>query len=108
MTHNSVADIATAWSATGRWLVSQRARDTSLRKWDLWTMRSDGSGQRLLAADGTRPAWSPNGRLVAFGESTGQIRGCGMLTNLTLIGSGTHGRSLVKTAAGPPGSRDDA
>jgi TolB protein len=68
LTHNSLSDIAPAWSPTARWLVYERARDSSLRSWDLWTMRANGSGQRLLVRNGTRPAWSPNGQLIAYGQ----------------------------------------
>jgi TolB protein len=107
LTHNSVSDTAPAWSPTGRWLVYQRSRDAAATSWDLWTMRADGSGQRLLARNGTRPAWSPNGRLIAFGEPTGEIRGCCTVTNLMVMDSnGTHRRLLVKNGGRPAWSPD--
>jgi TolB protein len=102
LTRNQISDLAPAWSPSGRQLVYQRARDSSARDWDLWTMRADGSAQRLLARNGTRPAWSPSGRLIAFGQPTGQVRGCCLLTDLTLIDSnGTHRRLLVKNGGRP-------
>lgn len=107
LTHNSVSDIAPAWSPNGRALVYQHARDRSLRNWDLWTMRADGSGQRLLARNGTRPAWSPNGRLIAFGQPTGQVRGCCTVTNLMVVdGNGAHRRLLVRNGGRPTWSPD--
>jgi TolB protein len=107
LTRNWVSDIAPAWSPTGRSLVYQRARDSSFRNWDLWTMRADGSAQRLLARTGTHPAWSPSGRLIAFGQPTGQVRGCCMLTDLIVIDSnGTHRRLLVKNGGRPTWSPD--
>jgi Tol biopolymer transport system component len=107
LTHNSVSDTAPAWSPTGRWLAYQRSRDAAATVWDLWTMRSDGSGQRLLARNGTHPAWSPNGRLIAFGQPTGEIRGCCTVTNLMVIdSSGTHRRLLVKNGGRPTWSPD--
>jgi TolB protein len=107
LTHNSVSDTAPAWSPTGRWLVYQRSPDAAGTLWDLWTMRADGSGQRLLARNGTRPAWSPTGRLIAFGQPTGETRGCCTVTNLMLMdGNGTHRRLLVKNAGRPAWSSD--
>jgi Tol biopolymer transport system component len=107
LTHNSVSDTAPAWKPTGRQLVYQRARDSSLLNWDVWTMRDDGYGQRLLARNGTRPAWSPNGRLIAFGQPTGQFRGCCMVTNLvTTDTNGAHRRLLVKNGGRPTWSPD--
>ncbi len=107
LTHNSLDDLAPSWSPNGRWLVYQRARNRSATSWDLWTMRADGARQRLLTRSGTRPAWSPNGRLIAFGQPTGQMRGCCMLTNLTVIdANGTHRRLLVSNGGRPTWSPD--
>ena len=57
--------------------------------------------------NGTRPAWSPNGRLIAFGEPTGKIRGCCIVTNLMVVDSGgKHRRLLVRNGARPTWSAD--
>lgn len=107
LTHNSVPDTAPAWSPTGRSLIYQHSRDSAATAWDLWTMRTDGSGQRLLARNGTRPAWSPNGQLIAFGRPTGQIRSCCAITNLMMIDiNGTHRRLLVHDGGRPAWSPD--
>jgi TolB protein len=106
-TRNSVSDTAPAWSPTGRWLVYQRSRDTAAMTWDLWTMRADGSGQRLLARNGTRPAWSANGRQIAFGRPSGERRGCCAVTNLMVMESnGTRRRLLLNNGGRPTWSPD--
>ena len=38
------------------------------RKGGLYVMNADGSGKRRLANSGTLPAWSPDGRKIAFGS----------------------------------------
>jgi Tol biopolymer transport system component len=59
---------APAWSPDGATIVFARARREPTGP-DLWTVRADGSGARLLAgtphAD-VEPAFSPDGRRVAF------------------------------------------
>src|SRR5215210_5044675 len=37
-----------------------------VRNGDIWTMRSDGGGARLLARNGHAPAWSRDGKLIVF------------------------------------------
>jgi Tol biopolymer transport system component len=107
LTHNLVSDTAPAWSPTGHLLAYQRSRDSSARTWDLWTMHADGSGQRLLTPNGTRPAWSPSGRVIAFGQPTGRVRGCCMMTDLMLVDSnGSHRRVLVRNGGRPAWSPD--
>ncbi|HEX8647707.1 MAG TPA: hypothetical protein VF715_12460 [Thermoleophilaceae bacterium] len=41
--------------------------------WNLWRVRTDGTGLRKLRA-GDRPAWSPRGGLIAFQDSCGSLK----------------------------------
>jgi TolB protein len=52
-------EIQPTWAPNGREIVYARGRD-------LWRMRPDGSGQRLLARNASSPSWSPGGTRVAF------------------------------------------
>lgn len=45
-----------SWSPDGRSLAYQTNRSGA---WQVYTMRVDGSGQRLVAADAASPSWSP-------------------------------------------------
>ena len=67
---------------------------------DVWVMRADGRGQRLLARNGAQPAWAPSSRRLAYvsvddeGLSLG-IRSVGRdgTTNRWLV----HGRAVRPT-----------
>jgi len=48
-----------AWAPNRGEIVYERGRD-------LWRMRTDGSGQRLLARNAYSPSWSPAGTHIAF------------------------------------------
>lgn len=44
-------------------------RHSGIQEYDIWAMRSDGSGQRRLTqtpGPDVDPAWSPDGRKIAF------------------------------------------
>jgi TolB protein len=57
---NTVANESSpAWTRDGREIVYGRGRD-------LWRMRPDGTGQRLLLRDAQSPSWSPGGTHLAF------------------------------------------
>jgi len=64
---------------------------------DLWLVRGDGSGLRRLTADGRAfaPAWSPDGRRIAFASDRG--RGSGPLE---LWVAGADGRGAVRLTRG--------
>ncbi len=109
LTRNSVADLAPAWSPSASLIAFQRARAAGSDSWDLWVMRADGGRQRRIARDGTRPAWSPDGRSIAFGQPTGQVRGCCQVTNLMVVdANGGHRRLLVRNGGRPAWSPDGA
>jgi dipeptidyl aminopeptidase/acylaminoacyl peptidase len=63
----------------------------------VWVVRSDGSGLRKLvgaSADALNPAWSPDGRLLAFGN--------GVFGGLQVVGSNGKGlHAITNPQAGP-------
>jgi TolB protein len=70
LTHRGEKAGAPAWSPQGDWIVfaSQIAQD----QWELYLIRTDGSGLRLLTRrGGEQPAWSPDGTQVAFFDYRG-------------------------------------
>ncbi len=72
LTHDKAHDyLYPAYSPDGRLLAC--IRSVAVRKGDsggLWVMNADGTGGRQLApvADRARPAWSPDGTTIAFGN----------------------------------------
>ena len=68
---------------------------------ELWVMRADGSGKRLVPTnpyyDDTSPSWSPDGRHMVFAH-----RPHGSSPNIWVIGSrGAQPRPLTRGARGP-------
>jgi Tol biopolymer transport system component len=55
------------WSPDGRSIIFASSRDRSDNYNDIYAMRPDGSGVRRLTTTGAEtPAWSPDGRHIAF------------------------------------------
>lgn len=74
LTNNSVVDWDPAWSPDGAWIAFVSFQ---LGNYDIWVMRSDGSGQThkiALDAWDDYPTWSPDGSQLAF-VSTGVTDG---------------------------------
>jgi Tol biopolymer transport system component len=68
-----------AWSPDGSLVAFQKSvfapgePDVALRSLDVWTVRGSGRGRRNLTRDGSAssPAWSPDGRKLAFARGDG-------------------------------------
>ncbi len=68
---------APAWSPDGRRLAVERVRraeapeDVVITSFRVWTVRRDGHGaRRLVREPAYNPAWSPDGRRIAFVHAT--------------------------------------
>jgi dipeptidyl aminopeptidase/acylaminoacyl peptidase len=68
-----VGNTQVAWAPGGRRLVFDAANEYVPRScfrncvtWDTYVIGDDGSGLRLVAPGGRTPAWSPNGRSLAY------------------------------------------
>ena len=59
LTRASPDELSPAWAPNGGEIVYARGRD-------VWRMRPDGSGQRLVARNASAPSWSPAGTHIAF------------------------------------------
>jgi Tol biopolymer transport system component/C-terminal processing protease CtpA/Prc len=73
LTFHSSDDDAPAWSPDGKWIAFQSNRDSTLdlalnnNVWDVWKMPAGGgTAVRVTRFRGENPAWSPDGRWIAY------------------------------------------
>src|SRR5262245_24575880 len=72
-TWHSSDDDAPSWSPDGKWIAFQSTRDSNLdlplnnNVWDLWKVRAEGgTAERITRFRGENPAWSPDGKWIAY------------------------------------------
>jgi Tol biopolymer transport system component len=82
---NTEGDVGPVWSPRGNELAFQARPAKGSPTW-IYTVRADGSHERRLAR-GHRPAWSPDGRRVAFVDDAKLY---------TIDRDGTHRRKLSR------------
>jgi Tol biopolymer transport system component len=95
------SDVEPAWSPSGKQIVySGAGHPSGSVGGDLWIMNADGSGQHALEhedngySDGAYPAWSPDGRTIAFTANNGT----GYYHVWSVPATGGQNAELVKNA----------
>lgn len=112
---DSFASAWPAFSPNGRKIAYEKATSVEPgsveRTGDLWTMGADGSRQRRLtrtpSLDEEAPAWSPNGRQIAFASSTGGRAGT-HLALWVMHADGSYRHRLTRHGYGASWSPDGA
>lgn len=66
LTFSGTNDFGPLWSPDGTRIVYGKCGDAAC---DVVVMKADGSGERVVAANGFPGAWSPDGNQIAFGRS---------------------------------------
>ena len=71
LTNSSESERRPGWSPDGQRIAFDRYIDTGdieTQTYAIFTMRPDGTDQKMVARSGRHPAWSPNGRRIAFDD----------------------------------------
>src|SRR5688500_4774533 len=111
---DTAEDIDPVFSPDGKWIAFQADRPTGR---ELWLVPTEGGGPRQLSREQkftyyafARPAWSPDGREIAFAarDTLFRIRvGDGVTTSVRLDSvAGAGGRSAIPRASAPVWSPD--
>jgi Tol biopolymer transport system component len=96
-------DLAPNWRADGRRIAFQSARVTATNPegdFEIFIMKADGSHLRQItfnALDDEHPAWSPNGRRIAFARDFDPIQGEVDYDLFTMNADGTDQRNLTSS-----------
>ncbi|HLF95359.1 MAG TPA: M28 family peptidase [Planctomycetota bacterium] len=109
LTVHSADDDSPAWSPDGRWVAFQSNRDSNLdlalnnNVWDVWKApAAGGTATRVTRFRGENPAWSPDGKWIAYDRyASGYSDGEHNIFLIAPDGSGVP----VEIAAGPEDSR---
>jgi TolB protein len=98
-------DAASRWSPDSRWIAFVTKRDGNS---EIYRMHRDGSGQERLTHDSTfdgYPAWSPDGKRIAFNKHVAAVRNGPGRTPDSLYVMNANGSG--KRSLGISGSRPD-
>ena len=80
LTRNGARNFAPAWSPNGQRIAFERRAGREkygscsgcgrASTFQVYVVNADGTGERMLAQDGTQPFWSPDGQKIAFGRKS--------------------------------------